>query len=296
MNANKHRSRLAAVALLCAAVGTGGCAPSTDLPDYVAGGGEDDGGELIMLGSKSDPTTCDAAARLCVKTDSGATSAFIGQACAIDANCRAEGTAFDNVVCGADGRCTYQPAANECQTNAECTQRAGGQLSLCRRPDLRCVPVQSDDCAPGEPLDAFQDPNAIVLGTLLTNRGEYVESGLPLQNAVELAAREIRDNVRGLPGGPNGTRRPLAFVFCHEGDDAVRAARHLTDQLRVPAIIGASISDFTIDVANNVTIPSGVLLLSPAATKYLYFVATGAGRHTFSETLEAHNEAIRKPR
>lgn len=63
MNANKHRSRLAAVALLCAAVGSGGCAPSTDLPDYVAGGGEDDGGELIMLGSKSDPTTCDAAAR-----------------------------------------------------------------------------------------------------------------------------------------------------------------------------------------------------------------------------------------
>jgi len=37
-------------------------------------------------------------------------------------------------------------------------------------------------------------------------------------------------------------------------------------------------------------------VLSPAATKYLYFVATGAGRHTFSETLEAHNEAIRKPR
>jgi len=37
-------------------------------------------------------------------------------------------------------------------------------------------------------------------------------------------------------------------------------------------------------------------VLAPAATKYLYFVATGAGRHTFSETLEAHNEAIRKPR
>lgn len=37
-------------------------------------------------------------------------------------------------------------------------------------------------------------------------------------------------------------------------------------------------------------------VLSPAATKYLYFVATGGGRHTFSETLEAHNEAIRRPR
>lgn len=37
-------------------------------------------------------------------------------------------------------------------------------------------------------------------------------------------------------------------------------------------------------------------VLSPAPTKYLYFVATGAGRHAFSETLEAHNEAIRRPR
>jgi UPF0755 protein len=37
-------------------------------------------------------------------------------------------------------------------------------------------------------------------------------------------------------------------------------------------------------------------VLSPAATKYLYFVASGGGRHAFSETLEAHNEAVRKQR
>jgi UPF0755 protein len=32
--------------------------------------------------------------------------------------------------------------------------------------------------------------------------------------------------------------------------------------------------------------------LSPPATRYLYFVATGGGRHTFSETFDAHNDAI----
>jgi UPF0755 protein len=37
-------------------------------------------------------------------------------------------------------------------------------------------------------------------------------------------------------------------------------------------------------------------VLAPAATKYLYFVAKGGGRHTFSEDLEQHNEAVRKLR
>lgn len=37
-------------------------------------------------------------------------------------------------------------------------------------------------------------------------------------------------------------------------------------------------------------------VLSPAATKYLYFVAKGGGRHTFSETLEQHNDAVKKLR
>lgn len=37
-------------------------------------------------------------------------------------------------------------------------------------------------------------------------------------------------------------------------------------------------------------------VLAPAATKFLYFVAKGGGRHTFSEALEQHNDAVRKLR
>jgi len=37
-------------------------------------------------------------------------------------------------------------------------------------------------------------------------------------------------------------------------------------------------------------------VLAPSATKYLYFVAKGGGRHTFSETLDQHNEAVKKLR
>jgi UPF0755 protein len=35
-------------------------------------------------------------------------------------------------------------------------------------------------------------------------------------------------------------------------------------------------------------------VLAPAKTKYLYFVATGGGRHKFSETYEDHRDAIRR--
>jgi UPF0755 protein len=37
-------------------------------------------------------------------------------------------------------------------------------------------------------------------------------------------------------------------------------------------------------------------VLAPAATKYLYFVASGGGRHSFTEDLASHNEAVRKLR
>jgi UPF0755 protein len=36
-----------------------------------------------------------------------------------------------------------------------------------------------------------------------------------------------------------------------------------------------------------------VAVLAPAKTKYLYFVAKGGGRHTFSESLAAHDQAVK---
>jgi UPF0755 protein len=36
--------------------------------------------------------------------------------------------------------------------------------------------------------------------------------------------------------------------------------------------------------------------LAPAPTRFLYFVATGGGRHTFSETYDAHNDAVQRGR
>ena len=39
---------------------------------------------------------------------------------------------------------------------------------------------------------------------------------------------------------------------------------------------------------------SVLAVLAPASSNYFYFVASGGGRHTFSETLADHNKAIKK--
>ena len=35
-------------------------------------------------------------------------------------------------------------------------------------------------------------------------------------------------------------------------------------------------------------------VLAPASTRYFYFVARGEGRHTFSETYDAHAAAVHR--
>lgn len=46
----------------------------------------------------------------------------------------------------------------------------------------------------------------------------------------------------------------------------------------------------------NPGVASIAAVLAPAATRFLYFVARGGGRHTFSESLDQHNDAVRKLR
>lgn len=46
----------------------------------------------------------------------------------------------------------------------------------------------------------------------------------------------------------------------------------------------------------NPSVKSIAAVLAPAPTRFLYFVAQGAGRHTFSETFDAHSDAVKKLR
>ncbi|MRG93369.1 endolytic transglycosylase MltG [Polyangium spumosum] len=96
---------------------------------------------------------------------------------------------------------------------------------------------------------------------------------------------------------------PTAAYACFSEPDVVPACAGFSGKI-TPAINRDSKNRYSTYVNDglppgpiaNPGAPSIEAVLSPAATKYLYFVAKGGGRHTFSEALAEHNEAVRKLR
>lgn len=154
----------------------------------------------------------------------------------------------------------------ECKVSKDCEVK--GENFICRKSDFKCVSLVTPECT--HVLGTYKDDNALILGSIAPTAGPDQTSGLPEQNAIDLAIGEFNNN-GGVPAptGSGGTSRPLVLVGCNDNSDAdqaVVAARHLVDDLRVPAIIGAAFSGITLKVATQVTINSGTFLISPSAT------------------------------
>lgn len=185
--------------------------------------------------------------------------------CSTTADCIAKGGAFADSVCTTNHVCI----ANACTSNAQCAASARpGEHWICRHADFKCAPLESQDCQTllADPEDITNDAT-IWLGTLLPVTGDNASEGLPNQNGVEVARREFKTTVNGLPPAkPDGPRQPIAFVACTDADDPDRAAHHLVDDVKVPAIIGPAFSGVLIKVATDVTIKGGTLIISPSAT------------------------------
>jgi branched-chain amino acid transport system substrate-binding protein len=181
--------------------------------------------------------------------------------CDSDADCAAKGAGFENNVCGPQKTCVFA-----CQKNHDCIDKLGVE-AICHKDDRTCAPLKSQDCLTlhMEPGDLDRDP--VILGILLPVTGENAKSMVPPENAVELARRDIQQAAEGLPPiTAGGKPRPLVFLTCTDADDPIRAARHLSEVVRVPAIIGPAFSGVTTSVAKEVTIPDKVLIMSPSAT------------------------------
>ncbi len=132
----------------------------------------------------------------------------------------------DNYVCGVGGRCVNL-------LTPQCTRIAG--------------PVNRG--------------NTVIIGSILPTV-EFGDLGIPIENAVVLAVEEINDR-GGLPGGRN-----LALIGCDSSGDAdlgEAAAKHLVEEVGVPAIVGPAFSGVFIGNINLIT-GAGTLMISPSAT------------------------------
>lgn len=171
---------------------------------------------------------------------------------------------FDGTTCSG----SFCVPVKGCATNAQCM--GASATTVCRKVAGQgmCVELLSADC---QTLHGdYLDDNAILFGAILPITGNDATTGKSNFNAITLAIDELKQQSNGLPPAPSGMgNRPLAVLGCSDQSDAmiaIRAAKHLAEDVHVPAIVGAAFSGVTIKVATTVTIPDGVLLFSPSAT------------------------------
>ena len=104
----------------------------------------------------------------------------------------------------------------------------------------------------------------IKVGTLLSHTGPLKEFGPGIQNGAILAAKQL-------------AAAGFEIELIHEDSEtsaipATNAAKKLVEIDRVVAIIGALASGVTVPVAESVTCPNNVIMISPASTSPLITV------------------------
>lgn len=133
----------------------------------------------------------------------------------------------------------------QCANNAECIA-SDGIGSLCGE-DGACFSALSEDCATLTMPKNGETENIVIVGSLLPLIEPYLSAiGLPLTNAVEFATNRFNSD-GGLPDGGR-----IAWLSCDtKGDLQIsrRAAKHMTEVVGVPAIIGPAFSENFIAVA-----------------------------------------------
>jgi hypothetical protein len=143
-------------------------------------------------------------------------------------------------------------AVGACATNAACVASHGGAPFVCR-PDHTCAALASEDCTPRfEPGD-LEAEDTVWLGELLPTR-DASSKGFASMNAeaADFARREIARTT-----GAQRLRR-VALVECDDSVDVRRAAHHLVDDVRVPAVLGFRSGQEAIDLAGSLLVNEGV--------------------------------------
>ena len=156
---------------------------------------------------------------------------------------------------------------SECQTNVECSEilmdERGSDSPVpaaCVQPEGRCVALLTEHC---ETITGdYRDDRAIFIGSLFSTKGAQAATNLARQQSAALAVEQIND-IGGVPAYGHERPSSLVMVSCDEATDLGRAATHLINDLRVPAIIGPNTSSDTLRVSSEFSAPAGTILMTP---------------------------------
>ena len=181
----------------------------------------------------------------------------------------AAGALVGLVGLGGGGGCSLLLDFQQCQQSGDCA----GAEAQCVEGICQSAPTtqpQQLQAPCDRSFGPWHSEDALTMGVVLSLSSAEAEFGTPLLKAMELAVDEINSI-----GGAGG--KQLALVICDAGwsgpgapatpeEVAVLAARRLIEHHEVPVILGPDSSNQTVAIATEVTIPQGVLLISPTAT------------------------------
>lgn len=216
-------------------------------------------------------TTCLAATLLIVSDACTYINNTTAVQCLSEAECLERGPAFANTTCSAQTKVCVPVVQNEglCATNAECIQRNGGTSAICRKRDKKCVVLQTAECpvVHGKRTEIEND-KTIFIG--LIDPASAGELGLVFNKVVQYVQEDLSLQTAGLPSvdGTPGTR-PVVFVGCNEFGAGIeglqRGARHLVDNIGVPAVLGPIDSQNVLQVQAPIFLPNKIMSIAPVS-------------------------------
>jgi len=134
-----------------------------------------------------------------------------------------------------------QPAATAAgpSSNVGCSLAHGGGAWRYSEKRHACVEIASPDCkvlaAPGD----TQREDTVWIGGLFPMTGPEAADYASELAAFDLARKDFADALVGSISREGSMHaRPIAIVACDEAVDPLRAARHLTEDVEVPAVVG----------------------------------------------------------
>jgi serine/threonine-protein kinase len=155
--------------------------------------------------------------------------------------------------------------ARECTKPSECTKKVG-KPAVCN-PSGKCAELASVDCEVRADPVAQGSENTVWFGTMFPKGDEDLQGDF---RGVDLGRQDFAQMMSGFAEAKGDAPvHPFGLVACDDSADLMRAARHLVEDVQVPAIIGFRSSAEIVDVGNALLIPNGVAAVIPLSTSPL---------------------------
>jgi ABC-type branched-subunit amino acid transport system substrate-binding protein len=165
------------------------------------------------------------------------------------------------------------PIASSCSPK-KCAADHGGEPWTCRPSDHACVAIASEDCHVSMERGDAEHDDTVWLGAMFPLTGPKADDyGKMNAEGAEFARREFATATRGLQSAGSVRHVPrIALVVCDDEAMPARAAKHLVEQVGVPAILGFGTGQTLVELAASELVPHEVVAMasltsSPLATR-----------------------------